>query len=92
MLDAMQKRHREILLPICRAFGFGATMSEVEHLYRQEVNLPDTLSVSGSNFVVGPCEAATVPCGCDVPHKCDWCCGCGWLTKHVKKIKDSEVE
>lgn len=85
---ARQNQHQEILKPICEAFGYGATMKEVETLYRQKVNEPDNLSVTGSNFVVGPCESATVPCECDPQHGCDWCCGCGWLTKHVKQIKD----
>jgi hypothetical protein len=88
--NALGIAHQNALLPICRTFGFGATMQEVAHLYKIEVNKPYKLAAPGSNFVVGPCESMTVPCDCDAPHECDWCCGCGWLTKHVKAIKDAE--
>lgn len=64
-------------------FGYGALMKAAENAYRAAVreNYP------GSNFVVGPCEAMTVKCGCE-SGRCDWCCGSGWLTKHVAKIRD----
>jgi hypothetical protein len=43
----------------------------------------------GSEFVVGPCKAEVVACGCDDPVDCEWCAGTGWLTKKVKKMKDA---
>lgn len=44
--------------------------------------------LGGGEFVVGPCKAQTVKCECDSPKDCDWCCGCGWITKKVKEVKD----
>lgn len=46
---------------------------------------------TGGEFIVGTCVAMTVPCGCE-RYSCDWCCGSGWLTKHVKEVKDREDE
>lgn len=41
-------------------------------------------------FVVGPCKSQVVECGCELPHECDWCAGSGWLTRHVKEVKDNQ--
>lgn len=67
-------------------FGYGLLMHEAQNLWRE--SLIENDFPSGGEFAVGPCVALTVPCGCEHPHECDWCCGCGWLTKHVKEIKD----
>lgn len=63
------------------AFGFGAMMRAFEAVWSDEDDR--------GAFVVGPCLSAVVPCECDKPHKCDWCAGCGWLTKHVKDLKNA---
>lgn len=45
---------------------------------------------SGGNFVIGPCSATVTQCGCSGAHTgdvCDWCCGTGWLTKHVREVQ-----
>lgn len=80
----------EMLMHVCAVMGYGATMHEAAKLYKQWDLIRN--DARGSNFVVGPCDAMVVPCECDVQHKCKWCCGCGWLTQHVKAMKDSEGE
>jgi hypothetical protein len=68
--------------------GYGAMMSALERVWHEKAKIS---GLHGSEFVCGPVESAVVPCGCDVPHECDWCAGCGWLTKHVKSVKDKAV-
>lgn len=82
--DALHKQQQTILKPICETFGYGAVMTVVSELW-QEKN-------EAGAFVVGPCKGMVVSCGCEKPHKCDWCCGTGWLTKHVKVVKDKQHE
>lgn len=81
-LDNSRKANVIELLPVIRRWHYGATMHETQQLW-------EAVDPKGC-FTIGPCKAATVPCGCKKPHKCDWCCGTGWLTKHVKAIKDRE--
>lgn len=52
---------------------------------------------SGGEFVIGPCRALVVSCGCregevDGTGGCDWCCGCGWLTKHVREAQRAALK
>lgn len=70
----------KLIKKICDEHGYGNIMDIVYKLWRKKM--------SGSNFTIGPCESTTVPCECVSKNKCDWCCGCGWLTRHVKKVKD----
>jgi len=69
-----------VLKQLCDMYGYGWVMQEASNLWL-EINPVGAL-------LVGTCKGLTEPCGCDEPHKCDWCCGSGWLTKHVKLIKD----
>lgn len=70
-----------------QGIGYGNMMSLARDLWREM--LEKKFGLGGGEFAVGPCVVGTVPCGCDRPHECDWCCGCGWLTKHVKRVKDA---
>ena len=72
-------REREIIR-IAEIIGYGRLMQIASSSWGKKE------STRGGNFVLGPCESSTVPCGCE--SGCDWCRGCQWLTKHVKKIKD----
>lgn len=70
-----------------QGIGYGNMMHLARDLWRDKL-ASMTPSLIGGEFAVGPCVVMTVPCGCKQPHKCDWCCGCGWLTKRVKQAKD----
>lgn len=79
---------------LCRRYGFGCVMQVASYLWRRkgaEDGQPST------GIVTGPHHGLTVPCFCrrvppDDPNHhereggCDWCCGCGWLTKAVANM------
>lgn len=67
---------------------YGAMMTLGQELWRE--SLIEQGYPPGGEFIVGPCVTMTVPCECEDPVHCEWCCGCGWLTKHVKEVKDSQ--
>jgi hypothetical protein len=72
--------------------GFGRAMQIVQikwGLYNENGN--DLFCEPGSEFVIGPCRAEVVACGCDDPVDCEWCAGTGWLTKRVKIEKDGST-
>lgn len=71
---------REILRPVCEALGYGFVMDQAARMWQE-------IDPMGA-FTVGPCKGGTVPCGCKDQAHCNWCYGSGWLTKHVKEIKD----
>ncbi len=80
---------RRDVIELGRRIGFGNMMSLASEAWQAELEL----SKSGSGiaaFVVGPCKAFAVPCGCEGSKDCDWCCATGWLTKKVKEIKDAK--
>ena len=82
--------YTETLRVLCDVIGYGYAMRRISEMWKEKLainNDPD-----GGHFVVGPCESMTTACGCEVPHACDWCCGSGWLTRHVKTIKDQQSE
>jgi len=66
--------------------GYGRIMHLCEELWRESLLQKDL--PPGGEFTIGPCAAAMVPCGCETPAYCDWCCGTRKLTKHVKIVKD----
>jgi hypothetical protein len=70
----------EAVTRVCEQWGYGRVMQLASELWSRK-------DVHGGEFRVGPCAAMTVSCGCLEPHKCDWCEGCGWLTKKVAEIK-----
>lgn len=66
--------------------GYGRMMQLAQICWREyliEHNYPP-----GGEFQHGPCVASTTACGCS--GGCDWCGGSGWLTTHVKRIKDKQ--
>ena len=67
--------------------GFGNVM----HLAQQQWSqmLREKYGESGGELAIGPAVAMTVLCGCAELYRCPWCCGSGWLTAHVKKVKQS---
>ena len=65
--------------------GFGRVMQLAQQAWREV--LIKKYDHPGGEFSIGPCVSLTVPCECKYG-MCDWCCGSGWLTKHVKKMKD----
>lgn len=73
----------EDVVKVCRIHGYGLVMQLASQSWGA--------IQPGLNHVTGPAAGMTVPCVCDSPFHCEWCCGTGWLTKHVKElIKDTE--
>ncbi len=68
--------------------GYGHLMWEASQEWSKD--LKRRWGLDGGQFAVGPCVRLTVPCGCESPEDCDWCCGSGWLTERVKKAKDQQ--
>lgn len=75
---------KEVVVGLCEAMGYGAVMQVASEVWQAKD--------PKGGFVVGPCAAFTEPCGCESPKDCEWCCGCGWLTKHVAIIKNRRWE
>lgn len=69
------------VISLCEANGYGFVMDEAMKAWA----LKEEAKGTGGNFVIGPCEALTVPCEC--VKGCEWCEGVGWLTKRVKQAK-----
>ncbi len=65
------------------AIGYGRMMQCAQECWKEVLQ---EQGFEGGEFAYGPCVGMTVPCGCK--SNCDWCCGSGWLTKHVKQLKD----
>lgn len=84
VLDGYEAPYKAALLQICEQIGYGRVMQLSSQMWQEKDPI--------GSFVVGTCKISTVPCGCNDGSKpfehCDWCCGCGWLTEHVKQIKD----
>lgn len=68
--------------------GYGNMMHLASKIWKNM--LKDKWNIEGGEFIVGPCASMVVPCECDVRSNCEWCCGCGWVTKHVKNMKDKK--
>ncbi len=66
---------------LCEFIGYGRVMQIASEAWQEKDD-------KGA-FQIGTCVGLTEPCGCEKPSKCDWCCGTGWLTKHVKSLKNS---
>lgn len=71
--------------------GFGRLMQLATICWREVLEKQD---LEGGEFVSGPCESMTVKCICRTTSNrqmytsCDWCCGCGWVTKKVRQLQD----
>lgn len=69
--------------------GFGFMMKVAQASWREELKNWSHGDISGGEFVVGPCAASTVPCVCigtGDRYSCDYCCGCGCVTKAVRAL------
>lgn len=74
------------VLASCELIGYGRVMQIASNAWREkakEENQPD------AGLMIGPHAGMVVPCGCEPGSDCRWCCGSGWLTKHVKSLKNS---
>lgn len=78
----------ELVLDLGRRIGFGNMMSLASEAWQSE--LESKYGSDAGAFIVGPCKASVVPCGCGGSKDCDWCCATGWLTRKVKEIKDAK--
>jgi len=65
--------------------GYGNMMNLASKLWGK---ILEEKGCKGGEFIVGPCKAQVVACGCKSPASCDWCCGTNWLTRKVKNIKE----
>lgn len=90
-LAGWMEAEKEIVKNIGEKIGYGRMMQLAQELWREKLE-KEQPSLVGGEFAYGPCVSMTVPCECERteenPH-CDWCCGSGWLTEKVKKIKDA---
>lgn len=66
--------------------GYGRIMQLCEKLWHE--SLVKKGYSTGGEHTTGPAATFMVPCGCK-DGMCDWCCGSGRLTKHVKELKDA---
>lgn len=74
--------------------GYGRTMQLAEQLWRKKLA---TTGLEGGEHTTGPCATFMVPCphpptGRDANGHCDWCCGCGRITKRVFKAICDEAD
>jgi len=80
-LAALAASEKAAVTQLGDQIGYGRIMQLCHEIWSEK-------DMFGGALVTGPCAALTVPCGCEVQHQCDWCCGSGWLTEHVKHVKD----
>lgn len=81
----MDKEYRQVQ-ELGSRIGYGNLMHTASREWRD--NLQER-GLEGGEFAVWPCVSMVTECGCDIPHQCEWCCGSGWLTVKVKKVKDA---
>lgn len=74
---------------ICERFGYGRVMQIASESWQEKASSEGT---PGEGLVIGPHAVMVVACGCNPEYSCQWCCGAGWLTKHVKSLKGAELE
>lgn len=70
----------EALRALTKEMGYGAAVITIQMWWEEQDG--------GYAQVLGPQKELTVACGCDRPLSCKWCAGSGWLTEHVKDLKD----
>lgn len=80
--EAQRNEERKLVKQLGDEIGYGNLMSLASEIWK-EYSPRDA-------FTVGPCAVAMVPCGHPEDGSiCDWCCGTGMLTRHVKNVKDN---
>jgi hypothetical protein len=81
-IESLEKR---TIMALGAQMGFGRIMQLAQEGWKE--SLEQSGYPSGGEFAFGPCVSMTVPCGCEDPVECEWCCGSGHLTKRVKLAK-----
>jgi hypothetical protein len=83
----IHEEHLEQVKKLGSLIGFGNIMDCASEVWSKL--LIERGHPAGGEFVVGPCKIFTVPCSCIKNNEsfCDWCCGCGWITEKVARIK-----
>ena len=81
----LKKFGRESVRELGDQIGFGYMMRYVQEEWRESMIKKGYNP--GGEFIVGPCVITTEPCPDCEPMGCEWCCGTGWLTKHVAELK-----
>lgn len=81
-----QEHEEAFVRAIGESIGYGRTMQLANQLWRKKLG-----ALAAGALVVGPCEGMVVKCthpedGRDANGHCDWCCGCGWVTKKVSGL------
>lgn len=68
-----------------KQIGFGNMMHLTSKCWRESLQ---KIGLAGGEFVSGPCKSQVVSCICKSDERgyCKLCCGCGWLTKEVKRV------
>lgn len=79
---------RDKVYKLGKEIGFGRLMDLASKCWRESLA---QIGFEGGEFVTGPCRSGTVPCICKDRAKCQYCRGCGWLTKAVKEIIEKEI-
>ena len=98
MSESMEATEIRVVRDVCEYHGYGRVMQLAEQLWREKTT---AAGHAGSEHTTGPCATFMVIC----PHQtvrnngvwldanghCDWCCGCGRVTKkvahHMKSMK-----
>lgn len=75
------------IVTIAKRCGYGRVMQELSDAWQEKSTNEGRV---GEGLVIGPHAGLTTSCDCDKPSNCDWCCGSGWLTRHVKSLNDSK--
>ena len=81
-----RERDRIRIRTLCAEMGYGYVMQVASDLWAESAH---EKGYDGSEFTIGPCALFVVPCGCANASECEWCEGCGWVTKRVKVAKDA---
>lgn len=89
MTDEMTKlreRERRKVKALGEQIGFGNMMHLASAIW-------DEIQPGGA-FAYGPCTGSTVPCDHQGKpgHKCDWCCGSGWVTERVAEAMEDDPD
>ncbi len=83
-----RKTEERAVAMLGKSIGYGRLMELAQQEWRRE--LQDGTGHVGGEFASGPCVALTVVCGCryeEEVSRCEWCCGSGWLTRHVRELQ-----
>lgn len=90
-------REYNIVYTLGETMGFGRIMQLAEECWRDY--LKKNGYPEGSEHTTGPCKCFIIPCVCREEGNeemkeagCDWCFGCGKLTKTVYELVRKEIQ